>query len=44
VYFVIPEDKSHGPPVEVVELFGMPIVTDEKRIAGPSASSPTPQA
>ena len=24
VYFVIPQDKSHGPPVEVVELFGMP--------------------
>jgi hypothetical protein len=24
VYFVIPHDKSHGPPVEVVELFEMP--------------------
>jgi hypothetical protein len=24
VYFVIPQDKSHGPPIEVVELFGMP--------------------
>lgn len=24
VYFVIPQDKSRGPPVEVVELFGMP--------------------
>jgi hypothetical protein len=24
VYFVIPQDKSHGPPIEVVELFGLP--------------------
>ena len=24
VYFVIPHDKSNGPPIEVVELFGMP--------------------
>jgi len=24
VYFVIPMDRSHGPPVEVVELFGLP--------------------
>ncbi len=24
VYFVIPLDRSHGPPIEVVELFGMP--------------------
>lgn len=24
VYFVIPQDKSHGPPIEVVELFEMP--------------------
>jgi len=24
VYFVIPLDRSHGPPIEVVELFGLP--------------------
>jgi hypothetical protein len=24
LYFVIPMDRSHGPPIEVVELFGMP--------------------
>lgn len=24
VYFVIPLDRSYGPPVEVVELFGLP--------------------
>jgi hypothetical protein len=24
IYFVIPQDRSHGPPIEVVELFGMP--------------------
>ena len=24
VYFVIPEDKSYGPPIEVVQLFGLP--------------------
>lgn len=24
VYFVIPNDRSHGPPIEVVELFGLP--------------------
>jgi hypothetical protein len=24
VYFVIPVDRSQGPPIEVVELFGMP--------------------
>jgi hypothetical protein len=24
VYFVIPQDKSNGPPVEVVELFELP--------------------
>jgi hypothetical protein len=24
VYFVIPMDRSHGPPIEVVELFGLP--------------------
>ncbi len=24
VYFVIPMDRSHGPPIEVVELFGIP--------------------
>lgn len=29
VFFVIPQDKSHGPPIEVVELFGMPTRTDE---------------
>lgn len=26
-FFVIPQDKSHGPPIEVVELFGMPAPT-----------------
>lgn len=29
VYFVIPQDKSHGPPIEVVELFGMPAPSDQ---------------
>lgn len=24
VYFVIPMDRSNGPPIEVVELFGLP--------------------
>jgi hypothetical protein len=24
IYFVIPLDRSHGPPVEVVELYAMP--------------------
>jgi hypothetical protein len=24
VYFVIPQDKSFGPPIEVVQLFGLP--------------------
>jgi hypothetical protein len=24
MYFVIPYDQSHGPPVEVVELYEMP--------------------
>lgn len=28
VYFVIPQDKSHGPPIEVVQLFGMPVPAD----------------
>jgi hypothetical protein len=28
-YFVIPEDKSHGPPIEVVELFEAPTASSE---------------
>lgn len=28
VYFVIPMDRSHGPPIEVVELFGLPVATE----------------
>lgn len=34
IYFVIPQDKSHGPPVEVVELFGMPVVENPGGAAG----------
>ena len=32
VYFVIPLDRSHGPPIEVVELFGLP--APEANVAG----------
>ncbi|MES2693661.1 MAG: hypothetical protein V4773_09320 [Verrucomicrobiota bacterium] len=35
VYFVIPLDKSHGPPIEVVELYGMPARADETIPAPP---------
>jgi hypothetical protein len=32
VYFIIPQDKSFGPPIEVVQLFGLPAATaDENR-------------
>lgn len=37
VYFVIPQDKSHGPPVEVVELFEAP-----PALASSPASESTP--
>lgn len=33
VYFVIPQDKSHGPPIEVVELFVAPVNSDEPKPA-----------
>lgn len=39
IYFVIPQDKSRGPPVEVVELFGMPVAEDSGTHV--SESSPT---
>lgn len=34
LYFVIPQDKSHGPPIEVVELLQAP--------AAPGAADPAP--
>jgi hypothetical protein len=36
VYFVIPLDRSFGPPIEVVELFGIP----EPATAAPAAVNP----
>ena len=38
VYFVIPMDRSFGPPVEVVELFALPEPTPEP----PSPTQPEP--
>lgn len=35
VYFVIPLDRSFGPPIEVVELFGLP-----ESAAGVAAATP----
>jgi hypothetical protein len=33
VYFVIPMDRAHGPPIEVVELFGLPEAQTELPVA-----------
>jgi hypothetical protein len=38
VYFVIPQDRSHGPPIEVVELFGMPAPTSPDPTATTAAA------
>lgn len=39
VYFVIPDDKSHGPPIEVVELFGMPGAAPDDGVSARASAS-----
>ncbi len=34
LYFVIPHDRSYGPPIEVVELLGQPEVEPELELSG----------
>jgi hypothetical protein len=42
VYFVIPLDRSYGPPVEVVELFSLPDhVTSQTAFARDKAAGET---
>jgi hypothetical protein len=47
VYFVIPMDRSYGPPIEVVELFELPdagpppTTSASERAAGQAASIPS---
>jgi hypothetical protein len=46
VYFVIPQDRSHGVPVEVVELFGFPMPEpgpNEPGAGEPAPTVPEPQ-
>jgi hypothetical protein len=39
VYFVIPIDRFQGPPIEVVELFGLPDAPAESTLAPPAETT-----